>query len=293
TLGIGNYTEKDIKEAARALTGWTFRGNEFIFQRRAHDDGEKTFLGKTGSFDGDQVIDIIFEQPATSRFIARKVFSFFCHEAPSLEVIEELAAVLRESRFEVKPLLARLFTSVEFHSASARGTRIKGPVELVAGTLRLLEIDPGDSPAFAFLAGRMGQDLLLPPSVKGWDGGPSWISTSSIFDRYNFARPILGLEEPRADGLGGGKSQKKAVRDEARRMPRWDGRAGRERILGADAERLSPEEVVDRVVKRFLLVPLPEEARKKLVDFYAGSKSERRLEELIHLVLSSPEYQVG
>ncbi len=296
TLGAGNYTEQDVKEAARALTGWTFRGNEFAFARRAHDTGEKTFLGRKGEFTGDDVIDIIFEQPAASRFLVKKLFVYFVHEDPPAEMIETLAATLRESKFEMRPVLARIFRSREFYSGQARGSRIKGPVELVAGTLRLLDVDPGASPAFTSLAGRMGQDLLLPPSVKGWDGGQSWISTSTLFDRYNFARPVLGLEDSRPSGANGGpgkKAGKKAVRDAFRSLPRWNADAGRKLVLGKDPEKLSAAEAVDRVVRRFLLVPLAPEARKKLEDFYSGADPETRLEELIHLVLSSPEYQVG
>ena len=296
TLGTGNYTEQDVKEGARALTGWTFRGNEFVFARRAHDAGEKTFLGKTGRFTGDDVIDIVFEQPATSRLIARKLFLFFAHEQPSEAVVEALAATLRESHFEVKPVLSQLFRSAELYSKPARGNRIKSPVELVVGTLRALRVDPGESPAFALLAGRMGQDLLLPPNVKGWDGGEAWISTSTLLDRYNFGRPILGLDEThrpaRKDGARGDAKARLEARA-LRRVPTWDSAKVKEELLGKGGEDLPASEAVDRVVGRLLIVPLSEASRKKLKEFYASAKPATRLAELIHLIISSPEYQLG
>jgi uncharacterized protein (DUF1800 family) len=290
TLGIGNYTEDDVKEAARALTGWTFREDGFVFQRRAHDDGVKTFLGRTGAFTGDDVVDIIFEQPAASRFVTRKIFAFFAHEDPPADVVEALADTLRASGFEIRPVLARLFRCAEFYAASARGTRVKSPVELVVGTARLLGIDPGDSPFLAFAAGRMGQDLFLPPSVKGWDGGQAWISTKTLFDRYNFARAVLGLEEAGRPGRG---DRPPPGRGGGGPPPRWDAAAGAEAILGKDWTSLQAADVVERVARRFLLVALDGEAKAKLAAFYDGARGEMRLAELIHLVLSSPEYQMG
>jgi uncharacterized protein (DUF1800 family) len=292
TLGIGNYTEEDIKEAARALTGWTFRDDGFVFQRRAHDDGTKTFLGRTGAFTGDEIIDIIFEQPAASRFVSRKLFVFFAHEDPPAEAVEALAATLRSSGFEVRAVLSQLFRSAEFYSARARGTRVKSPVELVVGTARLLGIDPGESPFLAVAAGRMGQDLFLPPSVKGWDGGQAWISTKTLFDRYNFARALLGLD---GEGRPGRGDAPRGARGGGGRPPRWDPAAGAEEILGKDWAGLPAGEVVERLARRFLLVQLPEEARTKLVAFYesAAGGGTARLAELIHLLLSSPEYQMG
>jgi hypothetical protein len=333
TLGLGNYSEKDIKEAARAFTGWTFQGDQFVVNRRAHDPEVKTFLGRTGRFDGDDIIDIVFDQPAASRFIARKLFVFFAHDDPPAAAVEAMGAALREARFEVRPALELLFRSAEFYGPRARGTGIKSPIELVVGTCRLLRLDPGASPAGAAIAGRMGQDLFRPPSVKGWDGGKSWISTSTLFDRYNFSRPLLGLagggprrepppdptrsprrapsgapEEPegKAEGNSEGKVRPEKGRAEGKAaggprgrglagagLPRWDSKTGAREILGADPQDVEPKAAVDRVVRRFLLVPLGEEARGKLIDFYRSAPPRDRLAEAIHLVLSSPEYQLN
>jgi uncharacterized protein (DUF1800 family) len=291
TLGIGNYTESDIKEAARAFTGWTFEGSSFIFRRRAHDGGEKTFLGRRGNFTGDDIVNAILEEPAASRFLARKLFVFFAHEDPPASVLEAIARELERGRFEVRPALRLLFMSAEFYSARSRGSQIKSPAQLVAGTLRLLGVDPGTSAAFASMAGRMGQDLFLPPNVKGWEGGRSWISTSALFDRYGFSGPILGLERGPRNGAGPrGAGGERGAR---RGLPRWDRVSGAERVLGKDHEKLGAEEAVDRVIRRFLLVPPASDARAKLIELYREADPATRVERLIHLVLSSPEYQLG
>jgi len=171
---------------------------------------------------------------------------------------------------------------------------VKSPVQLVAGTLRLLELDPGETPATAGIAGQLGQDLLLPPNVKGWEGGRSWISTSTLFDRYNFTGQLLGLEgRQRPPPQQKEKEPDAALRFDGRRMPRFDAQAGAKRILGEGWEEWKPEQVVDTVLRRFLAVPMAEEGRKKLVAFYEKADSRNRLAELIHLALSSPEYQLN
>ena len=291
TLGVGNYTEEDIKEAARALTGWTLRGNEFVFTRFQHDPGEKTFLGQKGRFTGDEVIDIIFEQPAVSRFVVRKMFVYFAHEDPSDEVIDSLAATFRENDFDVTPVLAELFRSSEFYSQQSRGSQIQSPVQLVVRTLRLLELDPGTSPIYAGVAGQMGQELFAPPSVKGWDGGENWISTSTLFDRRNYPIMMLGLATPealrrQARGGQGGQGGRFSI-------PQWDASSGAAQLLGKNFSQLTADEAVDRLLKRFLLVPPTDDARQKLIELYNEKQPASRLAELIHLIVSSPQYQLG
>ncbi|MBM4001351.1 MAG: DUF1800 domain-containing protein [Planctomycetes bacterium] len=299
TLGVGNYTEEDIKEAARALTGWTFRGNAFTFVRFQHDPGEKKVLGKKGRFTGDDVIDVIFGQPAASRFVVRKLFVYFAHESPSDDVIESLAATFRENDFAIRPVLREMFRSAEFYSERSRGTQIQSPVQSVVRTLRLLELDPGPSPVYASLAGQMGQDLFAPPSVKGWDGGQAWISTSTMFDRRNYAVVMLGLVQPDAmrrqfrlnafggGGGGGGLGGRFAA------PPQWDAQSGAVRLLGDDANALTTEQVVDRLLERFLLVPATPEARRELIELYEKEEPSKRLTAVIHLIVSSPQYQLG
>jgi len=202
SMGAGNYTEEDIKEAARAFTGWTSdREHRFVFRRRDHDDGEKTFLGRTGRFDGDDVLDIILAQPVTAKYVASRIFRALAHDEPAAPVVEELGRTLREARYELKPLLRRLLLSREFYSDASRGTKIKGPVEFVVGLYRTLALEPPPTPILPFVAGSLGQELFDPPNVKGWDGGRDWITTSHLFNRYNLAGAIVGLPEDRARAL--------------------------------------------------------------------------------------------
>lgn len=288
TLGVGNYTEKDIKEAARAFTGWKTRNGEFSFQRRQHDWGTKTFLGKTGEFDGKDIIEILFEQPQASRFIVRKLFTFFAHDKPSDDVIEALAATLRASDFEIRPVLQQLFKSQEFYSEPARGSRIKSPIELVVGTFRLLGMDPGDSPAAAGLAGRLGQNLFMPPNVKGWEGGRNWISTSTIAERYRMPNVVLG----------GNRQMQRMMRrfqdtDMKVEMTTFNPEVHGPLILGPDHGGLDAEKAVSRILDRFLLVPLTKSERAELIRVYRNAKKNQKLRRVLMQLLGSPNYQLG
>ncbi len=294
TLGVGNYTETDIKEAARALTGWSARGNEFVFFRRAHDPGVKEFLGKKGRFTGKEIIDVIFEQEAVNRFVVRKLVKFFATENPSDGLVEALAATFREGNFEIRPVLAQLFRSDEFYSKSCRGNHIKSPVELVVSTLRLLHVDRGNSPGASLLAGQMGQELFVPPNVKGWDGGESWITTSTLFNRYNFAQPFLAVDQRRGRTDGArDRSRRRPGRDFLmRRVPHWTPESV-EKILGEDSRKLDSEVVVDRLLAHFLTVPVDTEARMRLIEAHQQAEGRGKLAELVHLILSSPQYQLN
>jgi len=289
TLGVGNYTEKDIKEAARAFTGWKARNGQFFFQPRQHDGETKTFLGKTGNFDGDDIVDILFEQPEASRFIVRKLFTFFVHDDPSKNVIESLAATLRESDFNISPVLSQLFRSQEFYSEPARGSRIKSPVELVIGSFRLLGLDPGDTPASAFLAARLGQNIFQPPNVKGWDGGRDWISTSTIAERYRMPTVLLAGDREM------GKRMMRRFQDTDMNvsMPSWDPAVHGAILLGDDHATLTPKEAVSRLLNRFLLVPVTDKERQDLIKTFQTAKKGNRLRKVLTQILASPNYQLG
>src|SRR6185369_13637156 len=138
TMGVGNYSEKDIREAARAFTGWNYVDLQFVVNKDQHDDGQKTFLGKTGNFDGVNVIDIIMQQPVTSRFIAGKIYRFFVRQELSPELQEKLGAVLRQNKYEITPLLETIFLSRDFYSPASVGTQIKSPVQLAVETYKKL-----------------------------------------------------------------------------------------------------------------------------------------------------------
>src|SRR5579871_171856 len=192
TMGVGHYTEKDIREAARAFTGWNYVDMKFVVNKDQHDDGEKTFLGKTGNFDGTQVIDIIMQQPATADYIAGKIYRNFVRQDLSPELQKQLGAVLRDSHYEITPLLEKIFLSRDFYSPASVGTEIKGPVEFVVSTYHKLGLKsiPG-VPDFNLVTGGLGQQLFSPPTVAGWAGGQSWITPGLLLERGNFARDVL------------------------------------------------------------------------------------------------------
>jgi len=191
-LGDGNYTETDIKESARAFTGWTDEERRFTFRRLDHDFGQKTFLGVTGQLDGDLCVDIVLEQPACARFIARKAILYFEGVPPDEERLEDYARFLREKDYDVSAFLRRLFQDDAFYREEVVGSRVQGPVEFLVGACRRLDFDvPGQ-----FLlngADMLGQRLFWPPSVKGWDGGMAWITTSTLMNRSNVTGAMLGL----------------------------------------------------------------------------------------------------
>jgi hypothetical protein len=198
TLGVGHYTERDIKEAARAFTGWTLRGDRFVIARRQHDDGEKTFLGHTGRLDGDAIIDILLQHPQTAGFISRKLFRFFAHAEPEPRVVEGLAEELRGGGYELAPTLRRLFRSRAFYADRTMRSQIKSPVDLVVGLFRALPFRDVPTTGLSFVTDRLGQSLLQPPNVKGWPGGAAWVNTSTLYARYNTLSAFVGPLTQRA-----------------------------------------------------------------------------------------------
>ena len=199
TMGVGNYTEQDIREASRAFTGWTNDVLDFRFDAELHDDGAKTFLGREGSLGGEEVLDIILEQPATGEFIAGKLFRYLVREdlAPALQA--ELGRRLRESGYELKALLRTILSSRDFYSPPSVATQIKSPVQLVVSTYRKLGATTAPTvPDMNSLTGRLGQQLLYPPNVAGWAGGRTWITPATLLERGNAMRSVLfppSLEE--------------------------------------------------------------------------------------------------
>ena len=215
SMGVGNYTEVDVREASRAFTGWTLtpkppRGpvgrHDWGFEYRSwdHDNGEKTFLGETGNFDGEDIIDIILRNPATSRFIARHMYNYFVADEPQVpawsvtppadpEAVETIAQALRDSDYDVRSALRVLFNSDFFKNA--RYARIKSHAEVVVGTMRLVGGFEFPAPGIgnrSKQAGYMGQELLNPPSVEGWHSGSEWINSGSLMARINFTADMIG-----------------------------------------------------------------------------------------------------
>jgi hypothetical protein len=192
TMGVGNYAEKDVREGARAFTGWYFDNLTFKVDLVKHDDGVKTFLSRTGNFDGVDVLKIIFEQPATAEYLAGKIYRFLVRDELSPGLRTRLGAILRDNNWEVKPLLTVMFSSKDFYSQASYGGHIKGPVEHLVGMMKHLGVDaiPG-VPDFNQSTIAMGQHLLNPPSVAGWAGGKAWITPGLLIARGNVARDVL------------------------------------------------------------------------------------------------------
>jgi len=192
TMGIGNYTEKDIREAARAFTGWTNDGLTFVIDAELHDEDVKTFLGQTGNFDGTEIVDIVMSHDSTARFITEKLYRYFVSADVSAQRVEHLATLLRASDYELKPLLKEMFIARDFYASHAFSSQIKSPVQLVLSTYRKLGVTtlPG-VPDFNEATAALGQKLFYPPNVAGWEGGRSWITPATLVERGNFAKQVL------------------------------------------------------------------------------------------------------
>jgi hypothetical protein len=192
TMGVGNYSETDIREAARAFTGWNYVDLDFVINEDLHDSDSKTFLGHTGNFDGVEIIDLIMEQPVTAEYIASKLYRFFVRQNLSAELATELGDIFRAADYEVAVLLEAIFMSKDFYSAASVGNQIKSPVQLAVSTYRKLGLDnvPG-VPDFNRATAALSQSLFRPPTVAGWAGGRSWVTPGLLLERGNFARDVL------------------------------------------------------------------------------------------------------
>jgi uncharacterized protein (DUF1800 family) len=276
------YDETDVREAARALTGYTFdnRSGQFRFLQANHDPEEKTVFGQKGSWNGDDLARLILEQPATARFIAGKLFEFFAYQEPSPETVERLAAVLRYQNYELAPTLKNLFVSKEFYSERTMNTQIKCPVQLVVGALHDLGVRRmNDYGVLDRMTQQMGQQLFEPPDVKGWRYGRTWISSDRLFMRYN------------------------AVAELVRSVPQ-PGRQGVDLVAFVQQGACqTAAEVVDYFAKTCLLVPLSAEKRSEIIGYLGelpppGEWAKRheelneRLQNVLILVTSLPEYQM-
>ena len=185
TLGEGRYGEQDVKEAARAFTGWSLdrETGEFMLRRTWHDGGAKTVLGRSGRFDGDDVLDILLARPETAEFVTAKLWREFVSPAPDAAQVKRLAALWRDARYEVKPLMRAMLTAEAFWDEGNRQSLIKSPVDLVVGTMREYDIRPLDLRPAVFACAALGQNLFAPPNVKGWPGGEAWIDAATLLGR--------------------------------------------------------------------------------------------------------------
>ncbi len=196
TIGRGHYTESDIKEAARAFTGWSSTlDGQFIFRKAWHDYGPKTFMGKTGRLDGEDVIDIILEQPATATFIVRKIYQYFVNDQVNERHIDVLSRIFYESNYNIELLMRTILESAWFYHPQHMGNKIKSPVELLVGMMRALNVQFENELNILFVEKALGQVLFNPPNVAGWPGGQSWIDNSTLMMRLNLASLIIGASE--------------------------------------------------------------------------------------------------
>jgi uncharacterized protein (DUF1800 family) len=205
TLGEGHYSEQDIKEAARAFTGWSLdrQTGQFVFRRFIHDDGVKTVLGRTGNLDGDQVLDILLGEPATAGFITRKLWREFVSPEPDETAVRRIAQRFRDSRYDIKVALYGIFTSDAFYGSENRAVLVKSPIDLVVGTLRQFDMKAGEATPFAVAAAGMGQNLFAPPNVKGWPGQETWINASTLLARKQFLERLFRGDETSSRMLPG------------------------------------------------------------------------------------------
>jgi hypothetical protein len=286
TLGIGNYTEQDIKEAARAFTGWGHDGENFIFRRGDHDFGEKKFLGRSGNLDGDDIIETILAHHACAPYIAGRLLTYFVQDDPDPAICLNLGALLRDCNYDLRPVLQTMFTSRLFYSPSVIGGQIKSPIQLVIGTQRLLDARPPQEVQVMVALEQMGQVPFAPPNVKGWPGGRNWINTSTLFVRYNTAVWLAGGGQPIQGGRG----------DVGRLIGARGMRGGRFGMYpqfnpqpGGD----SVEQLVDLWVSRLIQRPIAPDRKKVLMDSVGDrADSESELKKMIQLIVSMPEYQL-
>jgi uncharacterized protein (DUF1800 family) len=198
TLGEGNYSEQDIKEAARAFTGWSIDRDSgaFVFRPFLHDYGMKSVLGRSGNLDGDDVLDVLLEQRATAEFITRKLWREFVSPDPDVAQVKRIATRFRDSRYDIKVALYELLTSEAFYAKENRGVLVKSPIDLVVGTLKQFDLKPSEPVPFAVAAATMGQNLFSPPNVKGWPGGEAWINSSTLLARKQFLDRLFRADDP-------------------------------------------------------------------------------------------------
>jgi uncharacterized protein (DUF1800 family) len=282
SLGIGHYTETDVREAARAFTGWEIQGDKAAFNDKQHDDGEKTVLGQKGNWNGEDVVRICLEQKSAPSFIVGKLFHFLVSESipATPELIDPLAEQFKKSDYDFGALVKMVLSSNLFFAPEAYRTRIKAPVEFALGIVRALEGRVGTS-ALAVVLEQLGQNVFYPPSVKGWDGGQSWLNGQTLLFRQNLALALTSTEDAR---FGSRTDPAALVRKHGKK---------------------SDEEILPFFLQLFLQDDLPAESRAKLLDYQQRSRkqtypvywteadaADHRVRTLCHLVLTLPEFQL-
>lgn len=270
-LGEGNYTEQDIRELARCFTGWEIKRKKFRFNRYQHDTGTKTVLGATGKFGGEDGVRIVIEQEAAPRFIAAKLIRYFVMDepTPSAELVEPIARLLRDSDMQIAPAVKRILGSNLMFSTAVAGRKVRSPVELGTSFLRAMK---GSTDLFKLSQSfnRLGQGLFFPPSVKGWDGGRTWINSSTLLGRSNLIRDLIDSDKTRFH-----------------RMPLAEYLRSEDVNSGSD--------LIEFFDTMLFAVPVPIDARQRVADIYrsGGGSSENRIKEAVHVLCTLPEFQLA
>jgi uncharacterized protein (DUF1800 family) len=282
SLGIGHYTEKDIREAARAFTGWEIQGTKAVFNPKQHDDGKKTVLGETGNWSADDIVRICLEQQSAAPFIVGKLYRFLISESitPTAELLEPLAQQFRSSGYDFGALVKTMLSSNLFFSPLVYRTRIKSPVDFVLNIVRGLEGKIGAT-ALAQSLEQLGQNLFSPPSVKGWDGGKTWLNGQTLLFRQNLALALTSTEDARF------------------------GRRCDPAALARKYHKETDSELVDFFLRLFLQGDVSAETRTRLFDYRQHTHklpapvfwteqdiADHRVRSLCHLVMTLPEFQL-
>jgi uncharacterized protein (DUF1800 family) len=319
SLGVGHYAETDVREAARAFTGWHTDGARFVYEERLHDGGLKTLLGQKGAWDGGDVVRIVLEQPAAARFLVGKLYRFLISEAavPPDALLEPLCAAFRKSDYDLLALVRTMLASRHFYSEHAFRQRVKGPAEYVLGAALAVYGPAGDEEglppqALVHWLESMGQQLFAPPNVKGWSGGPAWLSTLTMLRRDNFAgalamgtlwakssrwaRPRSATAAPPVPDLLR-KLAKAVLPADAPEEPPPPRAYDPARLLEEESA-ACPEDAARVLLDYYLPGGTPGAARRELLAFVAqgnptGPALARRVREAVHAIMTMPEYQLA
>ena len=267
-LGEGNYTEQDIRELARCFTGWEVKRRKFRFNRYQHDSGTKSVLGDSGTFGGEEGVGIVVGQDSAALFIAAKLVKYFVMDEPqpSPELLAPLANFLRDQDMQIGPTVQKILSSNLFYSKHSVGRKVRSPVELAIGFLRTLD-GSTDSYKLAEALQRLGQGLLYPPSVKGWDGGRTWINSSTLLARSNLIRSLLENDKTRFG--------KQTLVEHLRKV-------------GAN----STDEIIDLLETTLFAVRIPAAAKDRIRRLTRDANETNKLTETVHALCTLPEFQL-
>jgi uncharacterized protein (DUF1800 family) len=301
TLGRGNYTEHDVKEAARAFTGWgaNLQG-EFVFRRFQHDDGSKTVLGKTGNFAGEDVLDILLEQKQTAKFITQKIYRSFVNDTVDKAKVDWLADRFYKSDYNIGKLMEEIFTSDWFYDEKNIGVKIKSPIELIAGIRRMLPMEIQNADAQLLVQRLLGQMLFYPPNVAGWPGGKSWIDSSTLMFRMRLPQLIndqdeLNVRPKTDDDQQMGRMEEATVMASSKKAV---GKIGKPIKATVDWEIYTknfdaiPKEKLVEAVNSSLLQVKPSFSNELIQGYADDSSREAFVKTATLQIMSTPEYQL-